>query len=96
MPSEDANAKQEEKFALTTSRQFAGWLDAMNASLVFSIYQAGKLFLIGINADDKLSIFERTIERPMALCEKGDELYLSSLYQLWKFRDVTGGAQYEG
>ena len=96
MPSEDADAKQEEKFVLTTSRQFAGWLDAMDASLVFSTYQAGKLFLIGINSDKKLSIFERTVERPMALCADGDALYLSSLYQLWKFRDVTGGAQYEG
>jgi uncharacterized protein (TIGR03032 family) len=91
-----APAAGEEKFVLTTSRQFPGWLDAMNAALVFSTYQAGKLFLIGVNRDKKLSIFERSIERPMALCAHGDELYLSSLYQLWKFRDVTGGAQYEG
>jgi len=93
----DADQKDAgEHFVLTTSRQFSGWLAEMDAALAFSTYQAGKFFLIGVNPDQKLSIFERTIERPMALCVEGNELYISSLYQLWNFRDVTGGAQYDG
>ncbi len=81
---------------MTTSRQFPNWLAAQDASIAFTTYQAGKFFLIGVQPDQKLSIFERTIERPMALCAEGDELYLSSLYQLWNFRDVTAGNQYDG
>lgn len=101
MPSTDTVSTEntpvsDEKFVLTTSRHFPGWLSEMGAAIVFSTYQAGKLFFVGINDEQKLSIFERTIERPMALHAEDGFLYLSSLYQLWKFRDVTGGAQYEG
>ncbi|MEZ5983448.1 MAG: TIGR03032 family protein [Parvularculaceae bacterium] len=92
----DAARTVQEKFVLTTSRLFSGWLADQNASLVFSTYQAGKLFLIGVNKDGNLSVFERTIERPMALCAHGRDLYLSSLFQLWKFCDITRGADYEG
>ncbi len=92
----DAAARAEDPLVITTSRLFPSWLDAMDASIAFSTYQAGKLFLVGVNSDKTLSLFERTIERPMALCAHGDELYLSTLYQLWKFRDVTRGGKYEG
>jgi len=36
----------EEKFALTSSRHFPDWLGRMGASLVFTTYQAGKVFFI--------------------------------------------------
>lgn len=93
---ETAAAGPEEKFALTTSRLFPSWLASEKASLAFTTYQAGKIFLIGVNPDQKLSIFERTIERPMALAVAGDDLYLSSLFQLWRFRNVARNATYEG
>lgn len=92
----DAPLSPDERFVLTTSRLFPSWLASENASIAFSTYQAGKFFLIGTNNEQRLSVFERTIERPMALCADGDELWLSSLFQLWRFRDVTRGAQYEG
>lgn len=71
----------EDKFVLTTSRLFPSWLASENALIAFTTYQAGKFFLIGVNSDQRLSIFERTIEPPMALCAQGDELNLSSLFQ---------------
>lgn len=86
----------ESSLSLTTSRLFAGWLAARNASIAFTTYQAGKLFLIGVNAEGSVSVFERTIERPMALCASGDDLYLSSLYQLWRFSAVAGADGYQG
>ena len=91
-------AKTENKkpsFEITTSRLFTSWLASQNASIAFTTYQAGKVFLIGIKPDGSLSVFERTIERPMALHADNDVLYLSSLYQLYRFQDVTRGGQYE-
>ena len=45
-----ATAAPEEKFALTSSRHFPDWLARTGASLAFTTYQAGKLFLIGLQA----------------------------------------------
>ena len=39
------------------SRQFTAWLAEQKASLALTTYQAGKLFLIGLKQDGRLSIF---------------------------------------
>ncbi len=85
-----------EAFALTTSRHFAGWLKGRRSSLVFTTYQAGKIFFIGVNDQGSLSVFERTMERPMALAVEGDDLYLSTLYQLWRFSAIPAAGDYGG
>ena len=54
-------------FELTASRQFTAWLAEQKASLAFTTYQAGKLFLLGLQPDGQLSIFNRTFERCMGL-----------------------------
>jgi len=56
-------------------------------SIAFTTYQTGKLFLIGLQQDGRLSIFERTFNRCMGLCAAGNGLYMSSLYQLWRFEN---------
>lgn len=85
-----------EAFALTTSRNFTGWLKTRKASLVFTTYQAGKIFFIGVNDQGSLSVFERTMERPMALAVDGGDLYLSTLYQLWRFSAIAAAGDYGG
>jgi uncharacterized protein (TIGR03032 family) len=75
-------------FELLASRQFTAWLGEQNASLALTTYQAGTLFLLGLNADGRLSLFNRTFDRCMAVCAEGDTLYLSTLYQLWRFESV--------
>ena len=87
--------------AITTSRRFPAWLADQRAALAFTTYQAGKLFLIGVAPQTgRLSIFERTIERPMALdvaeTARGTSLYVSSAFQLWRFDDVARGQVAEG
>ncbi|MGB0853102.1 MAG: TIGR03032 family protein [Pikeienuella sp.] len=70
------------------SRLFAPWLAEQKTSLAFTTYQAGKLFLIGIAEDGRLSVFERTFNRCMGLGASADRgLWMSSLYQLWRFTD---------
>jgi uncharacterized protein (TIGR03032 family) len=82
----------EEKFALTTSRHFPAWLAASGGSLAFTTYQAGKLFLIGVKADGRLSIFERTFQRSMGLAVAADgrSLALASQYRIQRFDNVLG------
>jgi uncharacterized protein (TIGR03032 family) len=78
---------------ITGSRQFTAWLTEQHLSLAFTTYQAGKVFFIGVQPTGQLSIFERTFERCMGLCVHGSTLYLSSLYQLWRFENVLEAGQ---
>ena len=67
-----ATAAPEEKFALTSSRHFRTGCARTGASLAFTTYQAGKVFLIGLKPDGRLSVFERTFARCMGLgCPDG-------------------------
>ena len=72
---------------LTGSRQFTAWLAEQNASLLFTTYQAGKLFLVGLHSNGRLSIFERTFNRCMGLHASAQTLWMSTLYQLWRFEN---------
>jgi len=78
---------------ISASRQFTSWLASQNISLAFSTYQTGKLFLIGLAQSGKLSVFERTFERCMGLWTSSDRLYMSSLYQLWRFENALEPGQ---
>ena len=79
----------EPKLVITGSRQFNAWLAEQRLSLAFTTYQAGKLFFIGLTPPEgRLSIFERTFNRCMGLCADGDTLWMSSLYQLWRFENA--------
>ena len=77
------------------SRNFTSWLREQRLSLAFTTYQTGKLFLIGTKPDGKLSVFERTFERCMGLAVAGSAenpaaqtLWMSSVYQLWRFENA--------
>src|SRR5687767_3579063 len=74
------------KFELSASRQFTSWLREQRISLAFTTYQTGKLFLLGLREEGKLSVFERTFERAMGLAISRDAqtLWLSTLYQFWR------------
>ena len=76
-----------------TSRQFSSWLAEQGASIALTTYQAGKVFLLGTNPDGQLSVFERTLERCMGLAVHGTSLYISSLYQIWRFEDAVDEGQ---
>ncbi len=79
---------------LTGSRQLPSWFAEARASVAFTTYQAGKLFLLGLQPDGaRLSIFERTFNRCMGLCAHERGLWMSSLYQLWRFEDALQPGQ---
>lgn len=80
-------------FELSGSRLLTAWLHEQQTSIAFSTYQIGKLFFIGLNPDGRLSVFQRTFNRCMGLCSAGPTLYLSTLYQLWRFENVLEPGQ---
>jgi uncharacterized protein (TIGR03032 family) len=82
---------------ISTSRQFLAWMAEQKLSLALTTYQVGKLFLLGLKPDGALSVFERTFNRCMGLCPAPDGLFMSSLYQIWRFQNVMeAGQQHDG
>ncbi len=70
------------------SPHLAAWMAEQNVSLAFTTYQTGKLFFLGRHADGRLTVFERTFNRCMGLWGDGQTLWMSSLYQLWRFENA--------
>lgn len=78
---------------INTSRQFTNWMQEQQLSIAFTTYQAGKLFLLGLQPDGRLSVFERTFNRCLGLWANGQTMWMSSLYQLWRFENVLEPGQ---
>ena len=79
------------KIEISTSRQFVSWLAETGGSLAFTTYQSGKVFLIGSNREAKrLSIFERTLDRPMGMMASGQRLAIGTMNQIVSFVDAAG------
>lgn len=76
-------------FELSCSRHFPSWLAEKRLSFAFSTYQTGKVFLVGTNSAEKakLSVFERSFERPMGLWADEKSLLIGSLYQIVHLRN---------
>ncbi len=88
-----ASATPEPTVEISTSRGFASWLAEQRASLAITTYQSAKLFLIGLQPNGRLSVFERTLDRVMGLYASREVLYVSTLYQLWRFQNVLRPGQ---
>lgn len=88
-----ANSRSNQSLEISSSRQFSAWLAEQNLSLAFTTYQAGKVFFIGMQPTGQLSIFERNFDRCMGLWADSSRLYMSSLYQLWRFENALEPGQ---
>lgn len=87
------------------SRYFLDWLADGRCSLAFTTYQTGKLFLVGrksaggagapmSEADQALSIFERTYNHCMGMCASPDgrTIWLSTRFQIWRLEQAPANA----
>ncbi len=83
----------EPRLTIQASRHFTSWLAEEGIGLAFTTYQSGKLFLLGRHDDGRLAVFERSFNRAMGLAAQGSQLYLSTLFQLWRFDDILGPGQ---
>src|SRR6516225_2501352 len=92
-----ADVKNEPWVEVTGSPHLSTWLADHHVSLAFTTYQTGKLFLLGRNPEGRLAVFERTFNRAMGLWADGQTLWLSTLYQLWRFENLLRpGELYQG
>jgi len=88
-----APGQDQAKFEFLASRQFTAWLAEQRVALALTTYQVGKLFLLGLQPDGRLEIYNRTFNRSMGLHATRDTLYMSSLYQLWRFENSLAQGQ---
>lgn len=90
----EAGAASATRLELVGTRLFAPWLGEARASLAFTTYQAGKLFLVGVGPDRRLTIQTRNFPRCMGLgTGPGGTLWMSSLFQLWRFENFLEPGQ---
>ncbi|MEZ5866674.1 MAG: TIGR03032 family protein [Geminicoccaceae bacterium] len=97
-PAPQTPAAQTPALRIQASRHFTAWLAEEGIGLAFTTYQSGKLFLLGLQPDGRLAVHERTFNRAMGLAvhepaEGGRRLYLSTLFQLWRFDDILNAGQ---
>ncbi len=98
----DEDGQSGTPFSMTLTDGFTQWLADTGSSLAFTTYQAGKVFLIGSNTEDgRVSVFERSFPRCMGFGvdpEDGSRtLWLSSLYQIWRFENfLLPGQEQDG
>jgi uncharacterized protein (TIGR03032 family) len=85
---ERGGASESPWIEVTGSPHLASWLAEQRVSLAFTTYQTGKLFFLGLGPEGRLAVFERTFSRAMGLWADGQTLWLSTLYQLWRFENV--------
>ncbi len=82
---------------VTGSPSLPAWLADQRVSLAFTTYQTGKLFLMGLTPQGGLAVSERTFNRAMGLWAEGQTLWLSTLYQVWRFENLLRpGELYQG
>jgi uncharacterized protein (TIGR03032 family) len=93
----ETTGAEEPWLEVTASRHFPAWLEAERLSLALTTYQTGKLILLGRQDDGRLGVFERTFNRCMGLWADGQTLWMSSLYQLWRFENaLVPGQRHQG
>ncbi len=96
-PAGPAGAAKEPPLRLQPSRHFAAWLAESRLSLAFTTYQTNRLFLVGLQEDGRLAVFERYFERPMGLWASPERLYMNTRWQVWQLDDaLPPGATHEG
>lgn len=84
------------KFEITTSRLFEGFLRDSGACLAVTTYQAGMVLLLGINRQTgKLWVFNRHIERPMGIAGDRTRLAVAALTQIITFVNGRSGTPEE-
>lgn len=84
-------------FEINCSRQFINWMLEQQVSLTFSTYQVGKVFMLGVNPENKLAVVERTFDRCMGLATTKNGFWMSGLYQMFKFENtLPSGSNYQG
>lgn len=66
----------------------AGWLLDQAVSLAFTSYQTGRLITVGVAPDGRVSFNEQNYARAMGLHADEGGLYVASLFQIWRLKNM--------
>lgn len=75
---------------LSASPGFADWLAEQRVALAFTTHRAGGVLVVGLTPEGRPSLSTRTFDRAAGLCAHGRQLYLATLFQIWRFDDALG------
>jgi uncharacterized protein (TIGR03032 family) len=84
----------DEPAAISVSRGMAAWLLRHQVSLAYTSYQTGRLILAGVAPDGRLAFSEQNYARAMGLHYHAGTLYVASLFQIWKLRNLLRQGEY--
>ena len=76
------------------TRGLRDWLLAMQVSLAFTTYQHGRLILLGVGPDGRLSVGKQDYRRAMGLHYENGTLHLASAFQVWRLENMLDPGQY--
>jgi len=78
---------------ISASHGLSGWLRRHDVSLAFTSYQSGRLYLVGVDSQGKVSFHERHLERAMGLWADSQRILLATEFQLWRFENMLPPGQ---
>jgi uncharacterized protein (TIGR03032 family) len=73
----------------TPSRLFTAWLADRRASIALTTGADGRLVLVGMTPEGKLSVFMRAYEGAYGLSAASNGLLMGSLYQVWRMENAV-------
>ena len=88
-----AAQSQQQPIKINCTRGLAGWLTRNNVSIAFSSYQSGRLYLVGVDPQERVSFHERYFARAMGLWADPQRILLATLFQIWRLENVVGPGQ---
>jgi uncharacterized protein (TIGR03032 family) len=86
-------APQQQPVKISCTRGLASWLLRNNVSIAFSSYQTGRLYLVGVDKQERVSFHERYFARAMGLWADPQHILVATLFQLWRLENVLTPGQ---
>jgi len=85
------------RLEIAQSRDFVAWLAERRASIALTTGGTGRLVLVGVCPEGKLSIFFRAFDGAFGLYADGRTLVMATAFQIWRFQNtVAPGADASG
>jgi uncharacterized protein (TIGR03032 family) len=81
---------------ISCSRGMAGWLSANQVSLALTSYQTGRLYLVGVDSEQRLAVHEVGTGRAMGVWADPQRLVLATAFQVWRFENILQAGQTKG
>ena len=75
-------------FNLITSRGFEQWLAESKVTLAFSTYQYSRIFFVGLNKEERVSVSHVEVGHCLGFAFSGPNLWTSAETRMFCYRDI--------